>query len=108
MRRALIAVACTVALAGCGGGATTVDSMAKKVGCIALDEPAQEMYVQAKAKCYMGDQTVEMMTFKDNDARDSYVQVASTFGGQYVRVDSGVYAVQTQTALDMVQQRLNS
>jgi hypothetical protein len=108
MRRALIAFACTVALAGCGGGATTVDSMAKKVGCIALDEPAEEMYVQSQAKCYLGADTIEMMTFKDNDTRDSYVQVASTFGGQYVRVDSGVYAVKSRAALDMVRQRLSS
>jgi hypothetical protein len=97
MRRTAVIVA-IVAVTACGGGkppapasALTAQSIADKTGCTGYStDTSFELYVQEGGECTVGDQTISVVVFADNTARDNYVMIAKSFGGQYGQGDRWV------------------
>ena len=73
---------------GSSGGATSVTSaadVAEAIGC-STSSPysTEELFVTDAAKCDIHSEEVTAYYFSTNDARDSYLEIAGQFGGQYL------------------------
>jgi hypothetical protein len=107
MRRAVLpALALLLALAGCGGdrseGTTpdpakplTVGQLADKLGCF-YEGGSTELYVQEGGPC--GDYS--LYTFRDNTARDAYVEAAGAFGGNLLVGERWVVSADTPALIN--------
>ena len=90
LTRALAATAAAVlVLAGCGGegDADSVSSgqdVADLVGCTGFANDSEEMFVTEGGSCDLEGEDLGVYYFGDQDARDSYVETASGFGGVYL------------------------
>ena len=73
---------------GSSGGAASVTSaadVADVIGC-STSSPysTEELFVTDAAKCDVNGEEVTAYYFSTNDARDSYLEIAGQFGGQYL------------------------
>lgn len=84
-------IAAALLLAGCsgddGGGSDQVGSgqeVADMIGCTGFTGDSEEMYVTEGGSCELDGETVSAYYFSDDDRRDSWVEVASDFGGPFL------------------------
>ena len=84
---------------GSSGGTVTPDSVAGKLGCSASAESTEELYVRELGTCSFNGADVKLYTFKDNTARDSWLKVASGFGGTFDVIDRAVITSDTASAV---------
>src|SRR5687767_8988994 len=98
----IVAVFIAVALVACGDGsgsavAQTPRALAEELRCIGfVVAPTEELFVREAGRCAYEGSNVRIITFADNEARDSFVEAASTLGGIYVVGDR--WAVETVTS----------
>ena len=89
-----------VLLAACSGGSDpdSPKAIADELGCADTFQPSstEELGVEAVGECQMSGETIRLLTFATDDARDGFVKVAEGFGGRYVT--GPAYAVEVQTA----------
>jgi hypothetical protein len=93
-----VALATMAVLAGCsssdsGDGGDSVGSgqdVADMIGCTGWADDSEEMYVTEGGTCDLEGEEVGAYYFADNEARDNYVDVASSFGGLYLVGDAWV------------------
>lgn len=100
MRRLMLVALAAPLLAGCGvgdgvrmEGVTFIDSgqdVADMIGCTDFSGDSEETYVTEGGSCDLDGETVYAYYFEDNDRRDSWVEVASRFGGPYLVGDAWV------------------
>lgn len=84
--------------AGAGGGVDSAAAAAKAIGCSSSsDHETDEAFVTDAATCELEGQEVTVYYFSTNDARDSYVDAAGAFGGQYLVGDQ--FAVEADPEL---------
>lgn len=95
LTRALAATATATAVfvvAGCGGGGdagsgsgvSSGQDVADLVGCTGFANDSEEMFVTEGGSCDLEGEELGVYYFGDQDARDSYVDTASGFGGVYL------------------------
>lgn len=83
---------------GGGGGVDSAAAAAKVIGCpSSSDHETDEAFVTDAATCELEGQEVTVYYFSTNDARDSYVDAAGAFGGQYLVGDQ--FAVEADPEL---------
>lgn len=90
-----VTMAAALMLTGCSGSddGAEVDSgqaVADMVGCEGFEATSEEMYVTEGGPCQLDGEEISVYYFADEDARDSYVEIASDFGGNYLVGDSWV------------------
>jgi hypothetical protein len=90
---AIATVLVPLALAGCGGGGSDGDGgdvesaadAAEVIGCSSSTKhETEELYVTDAAACSIDGADVTVFYFSTNEARDSYIDAAAAFGGQYL------------------------
>jgi hypothetical protein len=80
--RAALGVAAVLVLAACGGGGGESEDPLEAAGCENPREvQTDELYVQTAYECASGPDRV--LIFADNEARDSFVEIAQSFGFEY-------------------------
>lgn len=87
-------------VAACGSSEPpTPQAMADKLGCTGY-APAttEEVFVQDVGTCTFEGKRVRLLTFIDNEARDGFVRIASSFGGKYVPVEAAAYEAEDTAA----------
>lgn len=60
------------------------------IGCTGFEGDSEEMYVTEGGGCDLDGERVYAYYFSENDRRDSWVEVASQFGGPYLVGDGWV------------------
>lgn len=104
------AVLLLVLLAACSGGSSpdTPKAVADELGCSDSFHATttDELGVDAVGECDFSGETVRLLTFATNDARDGFVQIASGFGGRYVTGDKFAVEVQSAKAETAVKDKL--
>lgn len=98
-------------MVGCSSGsggssksaAVTPADVAKKLGCTASTESTEQLYVRELGKCTFNGAEVSLYTFTDNTARDSWLKIASGFGGKYDVMDRAIISSDDGTAVDAAQ-----
>jgi hypothetical protein len=95
-------------LAACGGGAepTTIASMAGKVGCAPEAFDSEGLYVQDSARCKVGEETAYLYTFSDDEARDAWAKIATTFGSKVVMVPAGAYSAEQTATVEAIKAKV--
>lgn len=93
--RVLVAAGLLLFVAACGNGdeGASVDSgqqLADMIGCTGYEGDSEEMYVTEGGACQLDGDEIYVYYFSDNDRRDSWVEVASQFGGPYLVGDGWV------------------
>jgi hypothetical protein len=109
VRRIPLLLVVLVAVAACSGGSAEplgIRAIAAKVGCQSFKSDSQELYVAASGGCSGVPGVDEVATFNNNDARDSWLQAASAFGGVCVVGDRWVVCGPSRAAVEKVQARL--
>lgn len=94
------AVVLLALLAACSGGTApdTPESLADELGCSDSfqNSSADELGVESAGECRVSGETVRLLMFASDQARDQFVAVAQGFGGRYVT--GPAYAVEVQSA----------
>lgn len=92
-----VALAATMVLVGCSGGDSgggedvgSGQDVADMIGCTGFEGDSEEMYVTEGGSCSLDGEEIYAYYFSDNDRRDSWVEVASQFGGPYLVGDGWV------------------
>lgn len=89
-----VAVAAALLMTGCGGDDSekvgSGQEVADMIGCTGFTGDSEEMYVTEGGACNLGGEEVYAYYFSDNARRDSWVEVASNFGGPYLVGDGWV------------------
>lgn len=92
---ASIAALSAFAVAGCGGSSgttaevTSAASAADAIGCeTSTPSETTELFVTDAAECTIDGNEVSVYYFSTSDARDSYLDIAGQFGGQYLVGDN--------------------
>jgi len=101
----LLASAC----GGGGGDATVVPSdVAEEIGCSSsyVDDTTNEIFVESVGECTFNGDEIRLLTFANNEARDNFEEVASGFGGRYVKGDGFLVEVHSAEAADQVETEL--
>lgn len=100
MTRTGIALALLL-LAGCSGDGdkpATPKELAGEIGCASTYSATStdELGVEAVGTCTVSGSEVRLLTFASDEARDTFVEVAKSFGGRYVTGPG--YAIEAQSA----------
>jgi hypothetical protein len=94
------AVVVVFLLAACSGGESldSPEAVAGKLGCADTfsDTSTDELGVEAVGECRVSGETVRILMFASDDARDGFVEVAQGFGSRYVTGDG--FAVEVNSA----------
>lgn len=89
-------VAAMLMLTGCSGGGGDAEEvgsgqeLADLLGCDGFEATSEEMYVTEGGPCQLGGEEISIYYFADGDAKDSYVEIGSDFGGNYLIGDNWV------------------
>jgi hypothetical protein len=103
-------LAATACSGGGSGGATTVDSLASKLGCVDLemvtDESQRAFGATGDGSCQFEGERVHLLTFASDSAQDRAIRIGKEFGQIYVigkswtaRVDSAATAGKVKAKL---------
>ncbi len=76
--------------------------VADLVGCTGFDNNSEEIFVSEGGPCDLDGEQINVYYFADNDARDSYVDMGSDFGGNYL-VGDGWVVDGSSAVLDTIQ-----
>lgn len=112
MRRTLVGVA-LVLLVACGGDSEpeTVQSLAEKLGCtrtlvIEDDDKQRELGAREEGACQLGAESVTVLVYNTNTARDTSNKIAKEFGGIAVLGDRWTVRVDSQATAERVREKL--
>lgn len=96
-RLACLALLAAATLGGCSGGDSpgieSGSDVADLIGCTGFEATSDEIFVTEGGPCDLDGLPVSVYYFADTDARDSYIDVGSDFGGLYLVGDR--WAVET-------------
>jgi hypothetical protein len=111
IRKTLYLLVAAALLTACGGGGAAIDSpkaLADELGCADSFHATttEELGVEAVGECEFSGQTVRLLLFANNDARDTFADVAAGFGGRYVKGDGYLVEVKGAAAEAAVKDKL--
>lgn len=79
--------------AGDGGEFDSPEAIAQVLGCSGFEEgDSEELGVDEDGTCRLQEEEIHVYTFARTEARDTYIEIAKQFGGEYVIGDN--WAVQ--------------
>lgn len=79
--------------AGDGGEFDSPEAIAQVLGCSGFEEgDSEELGVDEDGTCQLQEEEIHVYTFARTEARDTYIEIAKQFGGEYVIGDN--WAVQ--------------
>lgn len=107
---AALAFAFALLLTACSGGDEAGDissgqDLADAIGCTDFSNDSEEMFVAEGGTCQLDGEEIWIYYFADNDARDSYVEIGSDFGGNYLVGDGWVVDAKSAT-LDKLAEKI--
>jgi hypothetical protein len=105
------AIAMTAWLAACGGGGEFLDTpqaVADKLGCASTykDVKTEEIGVDLAGSCRFEGQTVRLLTFASPESQDTFLEIASQFGGRYAEGDGYLVEVKGPEAQQAAEAKL--
>lgn len=90
-----------------GGGEVRAEAMASDLGCSEFGlASTEELGVREKGTCELSGQKVSLYTFATNEARDTWVKIASGFGGRYVVKDRQVFSSDDSATVDAIKDKV--
>jgi hypothetical protein len=118
----LLAIAALLAISGCGGSseraagtpqeaesARTPAALAKRLGCEStyVVDSTDEIAVEAVGICTFEGQEIRLLTFANDEARDTFKEVAEQSGSRYVETKQALVEVEGEAVEKAVQARLD-
>ena len=99
-----IAAVSAMGLTGCSGSSgstsevTSAASAAALIGCTSsTPSDAAELFVTDQAECSLEGEKVRVFYFSTNDARNSFLELAGQFGGQYLEGENFLVEASPET-----------
>lgn len=90
------------------GAEVRPQAMADELGCDTFTATTtEELGVREIGTCNLDGKEVRLLTFASNDARDTYVKIASEFGGRYVVKDRQVFTSDDGATVDAINAKVS-